>query len=249
MSLLLISVIVALITWYVATMMPMILRWSFYMGGPLVGGLVCGLLFGDVSYGLKVGATIQLAYLGAIAVGGTLPSELAIAGYLGSALTISAHLEPSAALTIAVALGSLGLLCRNAYMTLNSIVVHRADKYAAEGNAHMVRMMNLYGSQVVPFLVYFIPTLIIMYFGAPLLNDMMKIIPMQLIKALSVTGGLIPALGIGMLLSYVWDKQFLPYFFIGFFLVAYLKLNIMFIAILGACMAAIYMFNNRKEEN
>ena len=140
------ALVIAFITWYVATAMPMFLRWSCYLGGPLVGGFVCGILFGNITYGLEVGATIQLAYLGAIAVGGTLPSELAIAGYLGTALTMSAGLSAEAGLTVAVALGSLGLLCRNAYMTLNSIVVHKADQYAAEGNARMVRLMNQYGS-------------------------------------------------------------------------------------------------------
>ena len=232
MSQVLMAVIVALITWYVATAMPMFLRWSFYLGGPLVGGLVCGILFGDITYGLQVGATIQLAYLGAIA-GGTLPSELAIAGYLGTALTMSAGLAAEAGLTVAVALGSLGLLCRNAYMTLNSIVVHKADQYAAEGNAKMVRIMNQYGSQVVPFLCYFIPSFLAMYLGSQAIEKLMELIPAKI--------------GIGLLLTYVWDKKFLPYAVIGFFLVAYLNVNIMFVAILGGCIAVLYMFARKKE--
>ena len=40
MTQILTAILIALITWYVATMMPMFLRWSCYMGGPLVGGLV-----------------------------------------------------------------------------------------------------------------------------------------------------------------------------------------------------------------
>lgn len=247
MNQILLAFIVALITWYVATAMPMFLRWSFYLGGPLVGGLVCGILFSDLTYGLQVGATIQLAYLGAIAVGGTLPSEMAIAGYLGTALTMSAGLAPEAGLTVAVALGSLGLLCRNAYMTLNSIVVHKADQYAANGNAKMVRVMNQYGSQVVPFLCYFIPSFLAMYFGSQAIEKIMAVIPQKIITALGVTGGLIPALGIGLLLTYVWDKKFLPFAVIGFFLVAYLNLNIMFVAILGGCIAVLYMQAKKKE--
>lgn len=247
MTQILTAILIALITWYVATMMPMFLRWSCYMGGPLVGGLVCGIIFGNIPYGLQVGATIQLAYLGAIAVGGTLPSELAIAGYLGTALTMSAGLEASAGLSIAVMLGSLGLLCRNAYMSLNSLVVQRADKYAEEGNAKKVRLMNQWGSQIVPFITYFIPSFLAMYFGADALQALMNVIPAKFITALSVSGGLIPALGIALLLIYVWDKKFIPYFVLGFFLVAYLNLNTMFIAIIGGCVAVIYMFANQKE--
>lgn len=248
MSNIVIAIVVALLTWYVATMMPMFLRWSFYMGGPLCAGLICGILFGDISYGLSVGSTIQLAYLGAIAVGGTLPSELAIAGYLGTAMTMSAGLSPESSLAVAVALGSLGLLCRNGYMTLNSIVVHKADLYAEQGNAKMVRLMNQWGSQIVPFITYFIPSFIAMYFGSAVLEKLMSVVPDKLITALSVSGGLIPALGIGLLLTYVWDKKFLPYFVLGFFLVSYLNLNIMFIAIIGGCVAVLYVFANKSQE-
>jgi mannose/fructose/N-acetylgalactosamine-specific phosphotransferase system component IIC len=84
----------------------------------------------------------------------------------------------------------------------------------------MVRMMNQYGSQIVPFLVYFIPSFVAMYVGSQALDKLMSIIPAKVITALNVTGGLIPALGIGLLLTYIWDKKYIPYFVIGFFLVA-----------------------------
>lgn len=247
MSNFMMAIIIALLTWWVGCWAPMFMRWSLHMGAPLVAGLVCGILYGNVQYGLQVGSTIQLAYIGVLAVGGSLPSETSIAGYVGTALTMSAGLEPEAALAVAVTLGSLGLLCRNAYMTLNSIVVHRADKYAAEGNAKMVRLMNQWGSQIVPFVTYVIPIFLVMYFGSGALQSLMSVIPPKFITALSVSGGLIPALGIGMLLTYVWDKKFLPYFVLGFFLVAYLGLNTMFIAIIGGCIAAIYMFSNSSD--
>ena len=248
MNLFIQALIVALITWYVATALPMFLRWSFYFGAPLVAGLVNGIIFGDIAYGLKVGATIQMAYLGMVAVGGALPSEMAISGYLGTALAMSVKLPPEAALTVAIPLGALGLLCQNAKMTLNAIWVHKADKYAKEGNIRGIKLMNLYGSQVFPFLTYFIPTFVAIYIGSKGLDKLLTIVPDSVIQALKVTGGLIPALGIGMLLSYLWQKEVVPYFIIGFFLVAYLKLDIMFIAIIGGCLATIYVFNTSKKE-
>src|SRR5699024_9976003 len=131
--------------------------------------------------------------------------------------------------------------CQNLKMTFNAIWVHRADKYAKDGDVKGIRLMNLYGSQVFPFVTYLIPSFLVLYFGSKALDSFMKLIPQQFINALSVTGGLIPALGIGMLLSYLWDIKYVPYFVIGFFAVAYLKLDIMFIAILGASCAMIYM--------
>lgn len=86
-----------------------------------------------------------------------------------------------------------------------------------------------------------------MYFGSQAIEKIMAVIPQKIITALGVTGGLIPALGIGLLLTYVWDKKFLPFAVIGFFLVAYLNLNIMFVAILGGCIAMLYMQTKKKE--
>lgn len=247
MSLFFTAFLVALITWFVATAMPMFLRWSCYFGGPLVAGLVMGLIFGDVTYGLKVGATIQMAYFGLVAVGGALPSDLALAGYLGTALAMSVGLEPSAALTVAVPLGALGLLCFNARMTLNAIWVHKAEGYAEKGNIRGVKAMNLFASQIFPILTYFIPSFITMYVGSQGLVKFLTYVPDVFVKALSVTGGLIPALGIGMLLSYLWKKEYAPFLFIGFVLSAYLKINIIGIAVLGASAAIFFAFQKEKE--
>ena len=58
-----IAIIIGLLCWLVSSACPMWLRWSCYFGAPLVAGLVCGLLLGDVPYGLSVGATIMEAYV------------------------------------------------------------------------------------------------------------------------------------------------------------------------------------------
>jgi mannose/fructose/N-acetylgalactosamine-specific phosphotransferase system component IIC len=107
--------------------------------------------------------------------------------------------------------------------------------------------MNLFASQIFPILTYFIPSFIALYFGSKGLERVLTIVPTSIISALKVTGGLIPALGIGMLLSYIWKKDSAPYFIIGFVLSAYLKLDVMSIAILGGCIAAVYVFNSRKR--
>lgn len=246
MSMFFIALIIALITWYVATAAPMFLRWSCYFGAPLVAGLINGLLFGDLAYGLKVGATVQMAYLGLVAVGGALPSDMSLAGYLGTGLAMAAHMSPESALTVAVPLGALGLLCFNARMTLNAIWVHKADEYAKQGNIFGIKLMNLVASQLIPILTYFIPSFIAMYLGSMGLEKFLAIVPQPVIQALKVTGGMIPALGIGMLLSYLWKKEYAPYFFIGFVLCAYLGLSTTAIAVLGGCIAAVHLYNSKK---
>lgn len=241
------ALIIALLTWLVATAFPMWLRWSMYFGAPLVSGLICGLLLHDVPYGLQCGATIMMAYIGLVAIGGSLPSDLALAGYLGVYMTMASHADPSVGITIAVPLGFLGILCSNAKMSLNPIFVHKADKYAAEGNTRGVILMNRVASQIVPFVTYFIPAFLCVMFGAPFLEKMLAIVPSQVISILKLIGAMVPALGLAMLMNMMFKKSTLPFFLIGFVLAAYLKLDIIALAILGAAYGILHLLYTNKK--
>ncbi len=246
------ALIIALLTWLVATAFPMWLRWSMYFGAPLVAGLINGLLLGDLTYGLQCGGTIMMAYIGLVAIGGSLPSDLALAGYLGVYMTMASHADPSVGLPIAVSLGFLGILCSNAKMSLNPIWVHKADKYAAEGNTKGVIAMNLFGSQVVPFITYFIPAFLCVLLGAPFMEKMLAIVPAQVISILKLIGAMIPALGLAMLMNMMNKKSTIPFFLMGFVLAAYLKLDIIALAILGAAFGILHLLytsGRRAQEN
>ena len=193
------ALIIALLTWLVATAFPMWLRWSMYFGAPLVAGLINGILLGDMTYGLQCGGTIMMAYIGLVAIGGSLPSDLSLAGYLGVYMTMASHADPSVGLPIAVSLGFLGILCSNAKMALNPIWVHKADQYAAQGNDRGV-----------------------------------------------------VALGLAMLMNMMNKRSTIPFFFMGFVLAAYLKLDIIALAILGAAFGMLHLLytrGRRTEEN
>lgn len=61
---------------------------------PLVNGFLVGLILGDPVKGTIVGATINLMYLGFISAGGAMPSDMALAGILGTALAITGNMDP-----------------------------------------------------------------------------------------------------------------------------------------------------------
>lgn len=241
------ALIIALCTWLVATAFPMWLRWSCYFGAPLVAGLVNGLLLGDLGYGLSVGSTVMMAYIGMVAIGGSLPSDFALAGYLGVAMTMLAGADPSVGLTIAVPIGLLGLLSSNVKMSLNSIWVHKADQYAAEGNARGVVVMNLFASQVFPFITYFIPSFLCVLFGSGALEQLLAVVPQQVTSILSLAGHLIPALGLAMLASVLFKASLVPFFAVGFALSAYLNLGTMPIAIIGAAAGILHLIYTSKD--
>lgn len=241
------ALVIALCTWFAATACPMWLRWSVYFGAPLVAGLVNGLLLGNVAYGLSVGSTVMMAYIGMVAIGGSLPSDYALAGYLGVAMTMLAGADPSVGLTIAVPIGLLGLLSFNVKMSLNSAWVHKADQYAAGGNARGVVLMNLFASQIFPFITYAIPSFLCVYFGSSALETLLAVIPSQVTSILSLAGHLIPALGLAMLMSVLFKASLVPFFAVGFVLAAYLNLGTMPVAIIGAAAGILHLIYSSKD--
>ena len=56
---------------------------------PLVNGWLVGCILGDPVMGVTIGATINMMFIGFISAGGSLPSDIPMAGILGTALAIS----------------------------------------------------------------------------------------------------------------------------------------------------------------
>ncbi|NLC42586.1 MAG: PTS sugar transporter subunit IIC [Erysipelothrix sp.] len=243
------ALLVGLLTWFVSAACPMWLRWSLHFGAPIVAGFVYGLLLGDLPYGLAVGANIMMVYMGLVAVGGAVPNDLSVAGYLGVAMTMLANQPPEMGLTIAVPLGTLGMIAQNAKMSLNAIWVHKADQYAAEGNVRGIRLMNVVASQIIPFLLLAVPSFLAVYYGVGALEGFLAAVPVQVTNALITAGKLLPALGLALLFQQMFTKELIPFLIIGFTLAAYLGLNMMAISLIGVSLGLLHwVYTSRKVE-
>ncbi len=216
---------------------------------PLWSGFLVGLAMGQPLAGMQAAAYINLAYLGWITAGGTMPGNLMVAGVFGTALTLISGADPKLAVTFAVPFSLLGIISWQGYMTINALWVHRAEKYAAEGNLRGVRLMNYLPSFLVSLVLNGIPAFVLVYFGGDLATNLINSIPEPLIKALSTVGAIMPALGISMLLNYMGKPKLIPFFFLGFFLAAYFKLDVMAITIFAAVIAVVlYLFGNQNKK-
>ena len=178
-----------------------------------------------------------------------MPSNTIVAGIFGTAMTILSGASPTMAVTFAIPFSMFGLLLNQVYMTVNSFWIHRADGMLEKGNIRGVRLMNFVPSFLVAFALYGIPAFALVMSGKSWGTALINAIPKSLVSALQVVGGIMPALGIAMLLNYLGKKKLIPYFFAGFFLTISLKLDIMAVAIFAAIIAIImFMADNKKEE-
>lgn len=213
---------------------------------PLTTGLLVGIFMGDPMTGMLAGANIQLIYLGWISAGGTMPSNTITAGIYGTVMVILSGADPTMAATFAIPLSMLGLLQNQVYMTVNAAWIHQADKMLEKGIIRGVRLMNFVPSFCMAVLLYGVPVFLMVMFGSGWAQGLISSVPGSVISALQVVGGIMPALGIAMLLNYLGKPKLVPWFFGGFFLAAYSGLGLTAISIFAAIIAIIFFLTGNE---
>jgi len=218
------------------------------LGSPIVVGFVLGLMYGQVSQGLLIGATIQLVYLGVIATGGNVPADQALAATVAIPIALQTGMDAEVAVGLAVPFGVLGVFVDQIRRTSNSIWTRWADQYAEKGDRKGIFRCAVIYPAIFGFCLRFIPIFCINLVGANAVSWLMDVLPAWVIGGFSVAGGLLPALGFAIIIITIGRKDLMPYFFVGFFAVAYLGINTMAAAVFGTCIAVLMIINARKNK-
>lgn len=219
--------------------------WAFGLTGgwytlsrPLVSGMIVGLILGDMQTGIMVGVALQAVYIALVTPGGSMPSDLNFVAYPATALGILA-VQDGADITVAVSLattiGILGTVVFNLMMVINSYWNHKADIAVEAGNAKGIILHSAITPQITNFILRFVPTVLAVTFGAAVVSTIINGTPQLLLDAMSVLGGVLPAVGVAILLKQSMSKDTLIiYFLAGFTCVVSLGLNMISVAIIGA---------------
>jgi PTS system mannose-specific IIC component len=208
---------------------------------PLVGGFLTGLVLGDPVKGTIIGATINLMYIGFISAGGALPGDMCLAGILGAALGITGGIGTEAALAIAVPIGLIGTLLWFGRLTIDSVFAHLADKYVEKGQNNKVWIASVFLPQLMLFVLTAVPCFLACYFGASYIQGAINALGGTVLNVLIVIGSMMPALGIGLTLLYIFKGEAKIFFFVGFLITVYLKLSMIAVGFLALCAAVVYM--------
>ncbi|MHB0856032.1 MAG: PTS system mannose/fructose/sorbose family transporter subunit IID [Anaerolineae bacterium] len=219
--------------------------WTLYR--PLVGGTLVGVILGDPWAGAQAGAAINLAYIGFVAAGGALPSDISLAGYLGTALVLAGGLDVGTALALTVPVGILGLLIFQLRLTISVAFAHWADWYADRGEPDGVAWVNVLPAQFLLFILSAIPCFLGVYYGPGFLAGVLETLPSWVLPALSLVGGLLPALGIAMSLTLLWHGANGAYFVIGFVVAALLELPILVLGAIALVVAGLAHLWGRRS--
>jgi PTS system mannose-specific IIC component len=205
---------------------------------PIFAGLFAGLVMGDVKLGLEVGATLQLMILGVGTYGGASIPDYMTAALLGTMFGVVSGQGLTFAIGLAVPIGLLLVNLDVLARFTNTIFQHKADKYALKGDIKGIERMNILG--VLPWgLSRALPTFLACIFGSTICGTIVKDLPTWLMSGLKTSGGILPVVGIAILLRFLPAKRYIAYLIIGFIAAAYLKVPMVGVALAGLALAFI----------
>ena len=216
---------------------------------PLVLGPLVGLILGDFTTGIIVGGSLELIMMGVVGIGSATPPDTVSGTILATAFAIVSKLDVSAAVALALPIASLGQVVGILVRTANGFFVHMADKAAEEGDFGGIDRA-LWGGAFLFFIAYFLLVFLGAYLGSSVISAFVKMIPKFVTNGLNAASGMLPALGIAILMQLLFDKKNAAFFFIGWALTALLSVNTVGAAVIGTAIAyTIYQYtiSNRKN--
>lgn len=216
---------------------------------PIVMGMLTGLVLGDIQTGIIVGASLELVFLGSMAIGASNPPDMNSAAILGTSYVITTGAAVAQGVAIGVPVSMLMQMVWNFIMAvLVPMLGAKADKYAGEGNTKAVDRIHYTSGllQTVPLAVL---TTIGYYVGSEVMEGLIDIIPTFITSGLNYAMGIIPAIGFAMLARMIMDKKTACFLFLGFILVAYFNINIIGVTAIACILVSILLFNGGQAQD
>ena len=220
----------------------------FMLDRPLILGPLVGLILGDFQTGIIIGASLELVMMGVVGIGSATPPDTVSGSILATVFAISAKLDISAAVALALPIATLGQLVGILCRTANGYFVHQADKAAEAGDYKGVDRA-LWGGAFLFFIAYFLLVLVGSLLGSAVIGAFVEMIPESVINGFKVASGMLPALGVAILMQLLFSKKNAAFFFIGWALTALLGVNTVGTAVIGVTIAyVIFQYTGKKNE-
>lgn len=218
---------------------------AFYWFRPLVVSFFAGIVLGDVQLGVQCGAVAELAYLGLLTVGGTVPPDPLMAGMMTVVIAYTTGQSPDAAIGLSLPFALLAQWVGIIFNTVYVSVAHKCDEYAKNADVAGFNRIIPAAVCIKAGVVALIVFLCAFALQGPI-QAFVNAFPQWLIHGFEVAGGMLPAVGLGLLLMVMLKERNVAYLFLGFIMATFLDMpNVLPIAIAGAALAYI---NYRHEK-
>ena len=205
---------------------------NYTLGRPLVAGLVCGIVLGDIQAGVLVGAAMQVVYIALVTPGGTVSADVRAVSYIGIPLAMLAlnsyGLDPASAKGISMAtsfgamVGTIGTVLFYGTATINLVWQHIGWQAVEKGEFKRLYVVDMVLPWISHIICSFLPAVVMCKLGVPVVEAIKTTLPMD-----------------GIAMKTLFTVDFIPFFF-GFTLAASMGLNLVSVTVVAAMFAIIY---------
>ena len=232
---------------------------AFFWFRPIVVSFVTGIVLGNMNLGLQCGAVAELAYMGMLTVGGTVPPNPLVAGMMTVVIAHTGGVEPTTALGLSLPFALLAQWVGIIFNTTFALFLVPLDKAAAKADYKKFTSILALAWLIVAG-TYAVLIFVSSYALQNQIQAFVEAFPEWLIHGFEVAGGLMPAVGLALLLVVMMKPGNMAYLFIGFVISTFNGLiagafeaagggygaNIIPVAIAGACFAYLSYLNDQK---
>lgn len=211
---------------------------------PIVVASLTGLVFGDFAQGCIIAGTLEFTWMGIMYINVSTPADVCTGSIVGTALAMMSNSGVEVAMAIAIPVGLLASYIETGVNVFNIFLLHRADAYAINGEIDKINHVHI-AMGLIKMLAMSLVVFIAVMLGSNVIQSIVDAIPQEIMNGMSVASNILPALGFAMLMNIMWDKKYVPFFFIGFVLYTYLGMSVTGVTVLAICIAVYKYF---KEE-
>lgn len=212
---------------------------------PLMTGLVCGIVLGDVPNAMIATAALQLIYMGVFSPGGSMPSEPCVAAAIAIPVALLGNLQPEAAIAVAVPVGLLGSYLYQFRFFLNTFLGKYIDKAVDDMDEKAIKRSIILYPTIASFLLFVPLIFVALYWGAPVIADVITALQGTVVfHVLEVVGGGLAAIGIATTIYVIGRKDYLIFFLLAFFMsvvLAPLGITMVTYAVFGILISATFV--------
>lgn len=244
---------ITLIQGILLAVMAIIVGFDFWLEGlyifrPIIVCTLTGAILGDLTTGLVAGGLTELAFAGLTPVGGTQPPNPILAGIMTTVIAYTTGADVKATIGLALPFSFLMQYVILFYYSAFSVFMNKADKYAEEGDTKAFTRLNLTTTLIVG-LTYGVIVFLCTYVAQEPMKVLVESMPEWLKHGFEIAGGILPAVGFGLLLRVMLKIEYIPFLIIGFLVASFVQFsNLLPVALIGTALALYGYINDKNKD-
>lgn len=221
----------------------LICAWSAYfshmalLNRPIFIGFVVGILMGDMTTGILVGAQLELAFLGVVSIGATAAADPAVATIITTAISIRNGLPMETVIPIGMTIGYVAAFLANVKYVVGELFIPAADTALKNDQEKKFNLISVGGTLLLTWVYPFIVCTAGILLGGDLLEQFINALPAFILTGIGAAGAMLPALGVASILVMILNKRTAIYFMAGFVIYKYLNVDMVFMLVIGLLLA------------